>query len=80
MQRKSLIDQFTHKNQTLNCICLVDFVANYDTKTCKTTKCDKLFFGSFTLHNDAKNHHTKAYINMVYTLLQNMIFQTVQID
>jgi hypothetical protein len=52
---KSLIEIYKTQNESLNNISLAKFVANFDTKSSKKCKCNKIkHWVSFNLHKDSK--------------------------
>jgi hypothetical protein len=51
---KSLVE----KDITLDSLCLAEFIANYNTKTCKIRKCVKVIhWVCFNVHKDPENHY-----------------------
>jgi hypothetical protein len=51
---KSLIE----KDITLDSLCFAEFMANYNTKTCKIRKCVKVIhWVCFNVHKDHENHY-----------------------
>jgi hypothetical protein len=55
---KSLVDKYINRNERLNDFCLVEFVANYDTKVNKRRNKTKIIcWVSFNQHKNSKNHY-----------------------
>jgi hypothetical protein len=52
---KSLVEKYIEKDTILDSLCLAQFIANYDTKTCKICKC-VIFWACFNVHTNPKNH------------------------